>query len=197
MVLVHKLSENFSNKAIITFNTELKVEKLFNTSDFCVNLDAKNRVHSVVLKNAEKHITDYNTKHNFFSLDLVNLTDLLHILNVNQFEYSDYKKFVKGKILDKQSHPKSEKLFIIEIEHGEEKTRKIVTNSAEVQIGDEIFFIMPGSIIYDGTEIVNGQVMGIDSPGMLLSYKSLGLEKEYRVGLVKNDNLKIGEELKF
>lgn len=197
MVLVHKLSENFSNKAIITFNTELKVEKLFNTSDFCVNLDAKNRVHSVVLKNAEKHITDYNNKRNFFSLDLVNLTDLLHILNVNQFEYSDYKKFVKGKILNKQSHPKSEKLFIIEIEHEEEKTRKIVTNSAEVQIGDEIFFIMPGSIIYDGTEIVNGQVMGIDSPGMLLSYKSLGLEKEYGVGLVKNDNLKIGEELKF
>lgn len=197
MVLVHKLSENFSNKAIITFNTELKVEKSFNTSDFCVNLDAKNRVHSVILKNAEKHIPDYNTKRYFFSLDLVNLTDLLHILNVNQFEYSDYKKFVKGKILDKQSHPKSEKLFIIEIEHEEEKTRKIVTNSAEVQICDEIFFIMPGSIIYDGTEVVNGQVMGIDSPGMLLSYKSLGLEKECGVGLVKNDNLKIGEELKF
>lgn len=197
MVLVHKLSENFNNKAIITFDTELKVEKSFNTPDFCVNLDSKNRVHSVVLKDAEKYILDYKIKRNFFGLDLVHLTSLLHILDENKLEYRDFKKFVKAKILDKHSHPKSDKLFVIEIEHGDEKTRKIVTNSTEVQVGDEIFFIMPGSIIYDGTEIVDGQVMGIDSPGMLLSYKSLGLENEYGSGIVTEKNLKIGEEFKF
>lgn len=197
MVLVHKLEENFNNKAIITFNTELKVEKSFISNDFIINLDSKNKVHSAILKNANKYIDNYSQKRNFFSLDLVHLPELTHIFSENNFEYDNFKKFVKAKILDKQNHPKSDKLYVIELEYGSEKTRKIVTNSTEVIIGDEIFFIMPGSIIFDGTEIVNGQVMGVDSPGMLLSYKSLGLENEFGDGLVQDKNLKIGEELSF
>ncbi|NQZ66133.1 MAG: hypothetical protein HRT99_02865 [Mycoplasmatales bacterium] len=108
----------------------------------------------------------------------------VHTINKNQIEtisklgytIKDSKsKFEIGEIISKKNHPKSDKLFLLEVITN--RKLNIVTNDNKVEIGNKVVVANIGAVLPNGEAILHSKVMGIESEGMLCGGETLGLEK--------------------
>ena len=82
-----------------------------------------------------------------------------------------------GLIKNIENHPKSEKLKILTVSINDNDLQ-IITNINNLKTGDKHLFAVNKAFLATGTAIKNSKVMGVESQGMICSYKSIGIDKE-------------------
>jgi phenylalanyl-tRNA synthetase beta chain len=92
------------------------------------------------------------------------------------------KNIVCGKVLSIERHADSDKLWVAQVDIGNEKVQ-IVTGAQNVTAGALIPVVPEGGVVFnhkDGsvTEIKCGKLRGVESQGMMVSYNELGLTLE-------------------
>ncbi len=123
------------------------------------------------------------------------------------------KNIVVGKILSIKKHPNADKLLLLEVDVGEEKLQ-IITGATNIKEGDFVPVALVGAVLPDNIKIKKAKLRGIESYGMLCSFKELGfddsiipkeqrngiliLDKEYPLGTEMTEILQLyGEVIEF
>ena len=88
---------------------------------------------------------------------------------------ADIKNVVVGKVLSMVRHPNSDHMFICQVDVGQEEPVQIVTGAQNVHEGDLVPAALHNSWLPGGVHITKGKLRGVESNGMLCSYKELGL----------------------
>ena len=99
-----------------------------------------------------------------------------------------------GLITEIKDHPKNNKLKTLTIELKEKREIIVITNLNNLEVGEKRLFAINGAFLATGIIIKESKIMGIDSQGMICSYKSIGINQE---GIVLIENEKLSEEYIF
>ncbi|WP_025755093.1 TyrS-associated PheT N-terminal domain-related protein TapR [Mycoplasmopsis cricetuli] len=193
MILLHKLSGQFSNCSILTLNSKVKVTKQIEIDELVFFVDNENRVHSINI--FDERVLNFSKNKPFQSISGILEKKLIDNFSkkYSQFKFESSKKFVYGEILSRNIHPKSDKLFVLEIDIKSKKIQ-IVTNTLDSQVGKTVVLGLEGSITASGMNILNGKILDIDSHGMLISYQTLGFAKK---GLIFGEKIQVGKDFEF
>ena len=92
--------------------------------------------------------------------------------------------FLKARIVEKESHPDSDHLFICKVSFGT-SLKQIVTNSTSVQVGDGVVVAIAGSLLLDGTMTQVTSMLKQTTEGMFCSQKTLGIEPVTQAGVLR------------
>ncbi|APJ38280.1 TyrS-associated PheT N-terminal domain-related protein TapR [Mycoplasmopsis pullorum] len=192
MLLGRNIYKNFDKTTIIVVDASLNVTNKIEADDIVIFYDKNNCVASIVLNNC-----DYfrNTNKTFYTLNneqFEYISDLVKKIN-SDLIINNTVKFQYGKITKRTQHPKSDKLFIIDIFNGE-KTITLVTNTLDSQEDKVVVFAHIGAQTFSGIDVKMSELIGVKSPGMLVGYNSLGLSGE---GLIFGDDSLIGQEFQI
>lgn len=90
----------------------------------------------------------------------------------------DFNHVVIGHILEKDKHPNADKLSLCRVSTGDGVVHQIVCGAQNHKAGDRVIVALPGAVLPGNFAIKKAAVRGVDSAGMLCSYKELGLAKE-------------------
>ncbi|WP_322961490.1 TyrS-associated PheT N-terminal domain-related protein TapR [Mycoplasmopsis cynos] len=190
MIIINNISDFFDNSAIIFVNSKIKKEKTIILNDLVFFIDSLNKINSINILNAKKYLI----KNKKFYVDKIeNYALIKQIANENNLIFDVPKKFVYAEIKARKTHPKSEKLFVLNLFDGT-SIFDIVTNTLETEQGRVIVIALPGSTTFSGKDILEGKVLDINSPGMVVSYRTLGINKDGLIFGTKDD---IGKEFEF
>ena len=99
----------------------------------------------------------------------------MEVLKANGISFEPFKMFTYGKVISRETHPKSDRLFVLKVQT--EKELQIVTNSLNSTVGETVVVARVGAVLPSGMPIVFSKVMGVESEGMLCGGETLGLEK--------------------
>lgn len=185
---------NNKNNLIIVFKNDndslLSSKRIDN--DFIFIFNNKNEVVGINIFNYKKYFKE-------------ELKEGYHLLNEEMKKYllSNYKKYLNEKLFDSFiqvgnvlsiiSHAKNEKLKVLKIDFGW-GTKTIITNLQSIKENCKYLFALSGAITATGLKIVNSKILGEESQGMIMSYSSIGINKE---GVVQCNELELGQSFKF
>ncbi|MEE3928130.1 hypothetical protein V2E24_00880 [Mycoplasmopsis ciconiae] len=197
MIITFKLDENFKDSLMAVFNPSIQTKNYLKKGDFTVYFDDKNNVNSVLVNNYNNYFKDI--KRNYQSLNNSDKQVLLEVIknNFSDLIFNDTNKFIYGKIIKRAPHPKSDKLFVIDLLTNKDTNTSVqlVTNTLDSLEGRVVVFSQINSITASSLVVLDGEVMSVKSPGMLVGYNSMGYpEKD---GLIFGDDSQIGQEFKF
>ncbi len=168
-------------------NEEITFKK---NNDFVIILTKSNKIVGFNVFNYEKY---FSIKKGFHKLSNEVIQYLLKMFPdyVKQENFDSFYKI--GIVTNIENHPTSEKLKVLTVKQFD-KEKQIITNIQDIKINKKYLFATNGSITYSGLRIYDSKIKDIKSEGMIMSYKSLGINKE---GLVNCDNLSINDEFDF
>lgn len=92
-----------------------------------------------------------------------------------QNKAKDFGFVVTGIILKKEQHPNADKLSLCQVTTGEGIIHQIVCGAKNHKENDKVVVALPGAVLPGGFAIKTTQLRGVESGGMLCSYKELGL----------------------
>ncbi len=129
------------------------------------------------------------------SLSPYELADLLtnagfEVESVEEYR-PNFQKVVVGEIINLQFHPRSERLFICDVNDGQ-KTFKIVCGAPNTQARKKVALALPGAILPTLGTIKPVEIQGLLSEGMLCSEMELGLSEEAAGIMILEDHLPLG-----
>ncbi|WAM07085.1 hypothetical protein ONA24_04510 [Mycoplasmopsis cynos] len=140
MIIINNISDFFDNSAIIFVNSKIKKEKTIILNDLVFFIDSLNKINSINILNAKKYLI----KNKKFYVDKIeNYALIKQIANENNLIFDVSKKFVYAEIKARKTHPKSEKLFVLNLFDGT-SIFDIVTNTLETEQGRVIVIALPG-----------------------------------------------------
>ncbi|UBX99650.1 TyrS-associated PheT N-terminal domain-related protein TapR [Mycoplasmopsis synoviae] len=180
MFVIKKFKSNFENIAIAFINMNVNVTKQLKFENFIVFCDDNYNINSVNILNLSKLKLEKNEL--FFSADSKLKTALekeLKKLDKNlKLGENLVEFFTFAKVLEVEKHPKSDSLFVLKLDAKRDKEVQIVTNSTLVKKDMIILIANPGSVTAKGDVILKSSVMGIESQGMIMSYKNAAVDKD-------------------
>ena len=100
-----------------------------------------------------------------------------------------------GQIQRLTPHPDAERLFVAEIDLGEEPAN-LVTAATNLKVGDKVPVVLPGGHLQPGTVIQAVDFRGIRSEGMLCSGAELGISADADGIYVMEKEAPVGRELR-
>lgn len=109
-------------------------------------------------------------------------------------------KFVVGYVEEISDHPKSDHLKITKTKISADKTVQIVCGSPNVAEGIKVIVARPGAMMPDGKIIWPGQLMGVDSDGMLCGFRELHIKNapdEKGLFIIPDEWQEVGEAVDF
>lgn len=180
MFVIKKFKSNFENIAIAFINMNVNVTKQLKFENFIVFCDDNYNINSVNILDLSKLKLEKNEL--FFSADSKLKTALekeLKKLDKNlKLDENLVEFFTFAKVLEVEKHPKSDSLFVLKLDAKRDKEVQIVTNSTLVKKDMIILIANPGSVTAKGDVILKSSVMGIESQGMIMSYKNAAVDKD-------------------
>ncbi|AAZ44028.1 TyrS-associated PheT N-terminal domain-related protein TapR [Mycoplasmopsis synoviae] len=180
MFVIKKFKSNFENIAIAFINMNVNVTKQLKFENFIVFCDDNYNINSVNILDLSKLKLEKNEL--FFSADSKLKTALekeLKKLDKNlKLGENLVEFFTFAKVLEVEKHPKSDSLFVLKLDAKRDKEVQIVTNSTLVKKDMIILIANPGSVTAKGDVILKSSVMGIESQGMIMSYKNAAVDKD-------------------
>lgn len=115
---------------------------------------------------------------------------------------AEIKNVVVGKVLSMKKHENSDHMWVCMVDCGIGEPVQIVTGAQNVHEGDLVPVAQHNSYLPDGIHITKGKLRGVESCGMLCSYKELGLTEHdcpeaYADGIwiLNNEGCKVGEDM--
>ncbi|WLP85485.1 TyrS-associated PheT N-terminal domain-related protein TapR [Mycoplasma seminis] len=192
MILFNNLNKTFTNTSVIFVDSRIKKTNQIAKDDLVFFVDENHNISSInVLDNNKYYISD-ETKFGYITSKTLDL--IQQKANELNLILSNEPKFIYGLIKERKAHPKSERLFVLQVHISPEKEIQLVTNTLDSQEGKVVVLALPGSVTKAGTDVVAGEIMGVKSYGMLTGYQTLGFDKE---GLIFGDASLIGKDFEF
>ena len=115
---------------------------------------------------------------------------------------AELKNVVVGKVLSMKKHENSDHMWVCMVDCGSGEPVQIVTGAQNVHEGDLVPVAQHNSYLPGGIHITKGKLRGVESCGMLCSYKELGLTEHdcpeaYADGIwiLNNEGCKVGEDM--
>ena len=185
----NELFNNKKNLIIVFSSFSQKIKSI--SKDNYVFIYGNNNLIGINIFDYKNDFTDIKEGyHNFSNINFDKI--------VKKFpkEMKDFKNntFLKiGLITKIEKHPKSEKLKILSVNINE-NILQIVTNIDYLMAGNKHLFAIERAFLASGTVIEKSKVMGIESQGMICSYRSIGIEKDGIILIKNNEKL---EEFNF
>ena len=96
-------------------------------------------------------------------------------VEITEVEGAEISNVVVGKVLEIVRHENSDHMWICQVDVGEEAPIQIVTGAQNVSQGDLVPVAKHNSTLPGGVHIKKGKLRGVESNGMLCSYKELGM----------------------
>lgn len=90
----------------------------------------------------------------------------------------DLNHVVIGVILEKAQHPNADKLSLCRVATGEGVVHQIVCGAKNHKANDRVVVALPGAVLPGNFAIKVSSLRGIESGGMLCSFKELGLPEQ-------------------
>lgn len=167
MSLIIINNKTLKNTAIV--NIKNKDENISeDTKGDITIIKSGDEVVGINIKNYKNYFEAKEGAHTLNEKQVKAISDLGH-------EIKDYtSRFIIGKIIEKEIHPKSKKLFVLKVKT--DKIIQIVTNLEKAKVGERVVIAKPGATLPSGIGIKDSKVMGISSEGMICGEKTLGKE---------------------
>ncbi len=100
---------------------------------------------------------------------------------------------VVGEVLEKEQHPNADKLSVCKVlTEKDGSPRQIVCGAKNFKVGDRVPVALPGAVIPGGFEIKQAQLRGVESGGMMMSARELGLGDDHSGLLILEQRPDIG-----
>jgi phenylalanyl-tRNA synthetase beta chain len=103
--------------------------------------------------------------------------------------------FVVGRVLTREKHPDADRLSVCTVDIGDGAPRQIVCGAPNVAAGLTVGVVTPGSVMPDGVKLKRSKLRGVESDGMILSERELGISTEHDGIMVLEDGLAPGTPL--
>lgn len=174
MAILFNISSKFENNAIAFFNTTINDSQADFYDDMAVFRDEDFNVLSVNLLNYKT--ADLGKNFKVLNANEFSELESLILSKNNKYKIQKIKHFAIGKIIKREVHPKSQKLFVLEVDFKDVK-RQIITNTTYTTEGKYFVWCLPGSITANGLKITEGEILEVKSYGMLCSAQSLGFSE--------------------
>ncbi|NMA69697.1 MAG: phenylalanine--tRNA ligase subunit beta, partial [Desulfitobacterium sp.] len=87
-------------------------------------------------------------------------------------------QIVVGEIATLERHPNADKLWICDVNLGDNKSATIVTGAQNLLVKDRVPVALPGTTLPDGLKIKVTKLRGVESSGMLCSTEELNIDPE-------------------
>ena len=114
----------------------------------------------------------------------------------------DIKNVVVGKVLSMAKHENSDHMWVCQVDVADGEPVQIVTGAQNVQVGDLVPVAKHNSYLPGGVHITKGKLRGVESCGMLCSFKELGLTVndcptayEDGIWILNDEGVEIGEDM--
>lgn len=91
----------------------------------------------------------------------------------------DFDRVVVGEVRSVEPHPSADKLRICRVAVGSNATLQIVCGAPNVKAGMHAPVVLAGGHLPDGKTILESQLRGVNSQGMLCSARELGLSEDH------------------
>jgi phenylalanyl-tRNA synthetase beta chain len=104
----------------------------------------------------------------------------------------DFQFVVVGLILEKDKHPNADKLSLCKVATGEGVVHQIVCGAQNHKANDKVIVALPGAVLPGNFAIKKSAVRGVESGGMLCSYKELGMAGDSEGIAILPDSAPIG-----
>ncbi|MDK2819957.1 MAG: hypothetical protein KFW07_03910 [Mycoplasmataceae bacterium] len=186
----NEIFNNNQNLMIIfsAFDGEIRFEK----RDDCLFIYNKDdTVIGINIFNYKSIFSDIVSGYHEFSD--INFKKLVHKYPIEMHGVINTFNFKIGLITKIDTHPKSDKLKVLCVKTNDNEI-KIVTNIMDLIKGNKYLFAMENTLLATGVIINKSKVMGVESHGMICSYKSIGINKE---GIILIDNQDIKDRYEF
>ena len=115
---------------------------------------------------------------------------------------AEIKNVVVGKVLSMARHENSDHMWVCMVDVGAEQPVQIVTGAQNVHEGDLVPVAQHNSWLPGGVHITKGKLRGVESCGMLCSFKELGLTQndvpdayEDGIWILNNEDCTVGENI--
>ena len=115
---------------------------------------------------------------------------------------AEIKNVVVGKVLSMTRHENSDHMWVCQVDTGDGAPIQIVTGAQNVHEGDLVPVAKDNSDLPGGVHITSGKLRGVESCGMLCSYKELGLTEHdcpeaYADGIwiLNDEGCTVGEDM--
>ncbi len=105
---------------------------------------------------------------------------------------------VVGKVTAVRAHPNADRIRLATVDTGEGAT-EVVCGAWNFDAGDVIAFSPPGAMLRDPDgnpfEVRRAKIRGVDSPGMIVSMRELGIGEDHEGILLLEENTPLGQDL--
>ena len=136
------------------------------------------------------------------NLDGFTIEQIEHQLTMSGLEVEEVinqgaalQNFVVGYVLEKEKHPKADKLSVTKVDVGTE-VLQIVCGAPNVAAGQKVMVALEGATVpSNGMTIGKVKLRGIDSSGMICSDSEIGLSDDHSGIRVLEENAKQGTQL--
>ena len=186
----HKFFDN-QNNALILFKDTFDDSYSTIIQDDFILIFSQNKLVGINILNYQKYF-DLKEGYHVLSNDVKDwlLKKFNQYLSEEDFDYF----YQIGKVIDIKQHNQSDKLKILTVLFNNDIKRQIITNVSSINLNQNYLFATNGTTTFNGQKILDTQVMKVKSEGMIVSYKTIGIEKE---GLVDCSNLSLQDTYFF
>ena len=117
-----------------------------------------------------------------FDLSAEELVDLFSLRSqeidgVYRFGVTDG-EVVVGEVLEFGPHPNADRLFVAKVDLGGREVQ-IVAGAPNPYPGARVPVVLPGSVMSDGTKLKKAKLRGLESYGMMMSERELGISADH------------------
>jgi len=98
---------------------------------------------------------------------------------------------VVGEVVEFGPHPNADRLFVAKVDLGGREVQ-IVAGAPNPYPGARVAVVLPGSVMSDGTRLRAAKLRGLESNGMMMSERELGISADHGEILVLDDSYEVG-----
>jgi len=103
-------------------------------------------------------------------------------------------ELVVGEVVEFGPHPNADRLFVAKVDLGAREVQ-IVAGAPNPYPGARVPVVLPGSIMSDGTKLREAKLRGLQSYGMMMSERELGISQEHEGILLLDDSYEVGRSV--
>ena len=101
---------------------------------------------------------------------------------------------VVGEVVDFGPHPDADRLFVAKVDLGGNEVQ-IVAGAANPYQGARVPVVLPGSVMADGTKLRKAKLRGLESYGMMMSERELGISADHGGILLLDESYEVGRDV--